>query len=400
MSRRCSLSKSVFEHDAIANGGRLGWPGRAVRQSCTLYHFANANRAPRYAFSASRTTAEHASRACDRNLSVGIFSGELRPQRASAARSNATVPSMAVDIFQEHTPIPSTLAGALFRFSASCLRPSHFHGQIEFMLVLRGAATMRIGRKLQTAHAGQLIWHLPSVAHEMVRATDDLDARIVLVEPFVAVELAGVCGGTGSSRPATAWVRDLGWLAARRPVVELRRSHLDALLEDCERTFDICWPLVDETPRLKRLLDKAWHATRVEHVALGPNSLVELACGLLLEDASLDRRSVSRLLGVSEGYLSRSFERELGLSFVTQRARIRIGRFAEFVQAAGMKLIDASEAAGFGSYSQLHRTFEQVVGLAPWTYFHRGGRERRALELSPLIQKATSFASAEAVACQ
>jgi len=219
----------------------------------------------------------------------------------------------------------------------------------------------------------------------MVRATSDLDARIVLVEPFVAAELAGDRGGTVESRRSkTAWVRNLGWLAARRPVVELRRSDVDALLEDCEKSFDIAWPLIDETSRLKRLLEKAWLATRVEHDALGPNSLVELACGLLLEDGSLDRRSVSHLLGVSEGYLSRSFERELGVSFVTQRARIRVGHFAELLRTEGMKMLEASQIAGFGSYSQLHRTFEQVVGHGPWTYFRRGGRERRALELSPL----------------
>jgi AraC-like DNA-binding protein len=271
-------------------------------------------------------------------------------------------------IFQEHELLPETVDGAVWRFSRPDQKPAHFHGQIEFLLIRRGFARERIGRGVHTAHAGQLLWHLPGIQHELVEASSDLDLRVVHVEPDLA---------RANDRPLFSWVSELGSLAAGRPVVELERRSVDALLEDIDLTSnEPAWPR-DAKPRLRRALANAWRATKSEHDDRRQNSLVELACCLLLEQPWLDRPSVCRALDVSEGYLSRRFSAELGLSFLEQRARLRIVRFIAHVTREGQSYLDAALHAGFGSYSQLHRVFVHMLGMSPRAYFEAEGRNRR-----------------------
>jgi AraC-like DNA-binding protein len=98
---------------------------------------------------------------------------------------------------------------------------------------------------------------------------------------------------------------------------------------------------------------------------------------VLLEPPALDRTSVCRALDVSKSYLSRRFRAELGVSFAEQRARLRIARFVTHVTREGRNYLDAALLSGFGSYSQLHRVFVQLVYMSPRAYF--GGHVRRAL---------------------
>ena len=97
---------------------------------------------------------------------------------------------------------------------------------------------------------------------------------------------------------------------------------------------------------------------------------------------------------MSEGYLSRSFGRHLGVSFVEHRARSRLAHFLALVQGGNRNLLDAALAAGFGSYSQFHRVFTRISGVRPRDYL-TGGRhhlqlfvagDRNRPETAPLRQ--------------
>jgi len=134
--------------------------------------------------------------------------------------------------------------------------------------------------------------------------------------------------------------------------------------------------------RLRSALANAWRATSRHHEETRASSVVELACWLLLEQPGLDRASVCRALDVSESYLSRRFQSELGVSFAEQRARLRIGRFVTHVAREGKSYLEAALLSGFGSYSQLHRVFVQLVYVSPRIYFGAGIRNQRADLLS------------------
>ena len=105
---------------------------------------------------------------------------------------------------------------------------------------------------------------------------------------------------------------------------------------------------------------------------------MELASCLLFVDPGLERSAVCRALDVSEGYLSRRFQSELGLSFSEQRARTRVATFVTQVNREGSNCLRAAHESGFNSYSQLHRVFGQVVGINPKAYFRPETRNARA----------------------
>jgi AraC-like DNA-binding protein len=282
-------------------------------------------------------------------------------------------------LFQEYFRLPGIDAGAVWRYSQEHRKPRHFHGHLEFLLVKHGKAIARIGNEVYALYPGHLAWHLPSIPHELVFASHDLDMRVVHIEPDVASAVCGVGGKHADSFSAlSAWVHDLGWLATGRPVVELRQADADRLLDDCDAPFDKPPEPAEARVRLVRLLRNALTASRACQ-ATRPSPIVELACCLLLEEPGLDRGGVCRRLDLSAGYLSRCFQKDLGVSFATQRARIRIARFVAHVDCEHQNLLEAALSAGFGSYAQLHRTFCALVGMSPTNYLRRGGRQQRAL---------------------
>ena len=86
-------------------------------------------------------------------------------------------------MFQEHYLLPSTHDGAIWPFARGYLKPRHFHAQLEFLVMLRGWAKVRVGRSLHAVHAGQLVWHLPGVEHAIDETSADCELRVVHVEP-------------------------------------------------------------------------------------------------------------------------------------------------------------------------------------------------------------------------
>lgn len=291
----------------------------------------------------------------------------------------------ATAIFQEHVISPKTASGAIWPFNPEYWRPAHYHAQVEFLFVVRGRLQERVGRVTHDAHAGQLVWHLPGVEHELVEASSDCDFIVVQAEPDLCAELGRSFARpdrqdpSGIRAPFTGWVRELGWLAAGRPVIELKRVEQDRLREACAVTCTSDGLLPEQCAvRVSAALASAWRGTREDHDDRRANSLVELACCLALEDPLLDRSAMCRTLDVSESYLSRLFRRELGVAFVEHRTRARLARFCTHVSREGHSYLDAALRAGFGSYSQLHRVFVELVGVNPREYFLNGGRNRRA----------------------
>jgi AraC-like DNA-binding protein len=266
-------------------------------------------------------------------------------------------------VLQEHLLSPATMNGAIWRYSREHPKLYHFHGQLELLLVKRGSTLERVGSRVERAHAGQMLWHLPGLPHRQIEASSDLDLRVLHFEPHLLRDSAA-----------------LFLSISGRPLVEPSSRDFDRLLDYCDATTDEHGnALIDRTRELELALAFALEVTRSGHDDRRQNSLVELACGLLLEDPSLDRDRVCRVLDVSGGYLSRRFAAELGTSFQDQRSRLRLTRFVTEATRTRRSWLEASLAAGFGSYSQLHRVFCRAAGSAPLDYLTRGGRNRRAL---------------------
>lgn len=290
-------------------------------------------------------------------------------------------------MFQEHYLLPSTRDGAIWPFARDYPKPRHFHAQLEILVMVRGSAQVRVGRSLYTVHASQLVWQLPGVEHAVYDVSSDCEMRVLHVEPDLCAQVGrelGLHGGKNQpvypgSGSFSGWAHELGALVCGRPVVEIARHDLDALMELCHATCADGSVAADDVPsRLRLALSTAWLATRREHDSRRALSLVELGSCLLFDEPDLERSALCHALDVSEGHLSRCFQRELGLSFSEQRARVRIARFVTHVARDQWNYLDAALASGFGSYSQLHRVFTRVVQASPRSYFSVAARNVRA----------------------
>ena len=74
--------------------------------------------------------------------------------------------------------------------------------------------------------------------------------------------------------------------------------------------------------------------------------------------------------------MSRYFHRDIGLTLVAYRTRLRLIRFIQLVEGGDRSFLAAAIDAGFGSYSQCHRAFQHAFDCHPARLL-RNGRERR-----------------------
>lgn len=93
----------------------------------------------------------------------------------------------------------------------------------------------------------------------------------------------------------------------------------------------------------------------------------------LTRDPALGGDELARDLGISVSHLARLFKSELGLSLVDYRNQLRLERFAALTETGCTNLLDASLAAGFGSYAQFHRVFSALRGQSPRAYLAARG---------------------------
>ena len=85
----------------------------------------------------------------------------------------------------------------------------------------------------------------------------------------------------------------------------------------------------------------------------------------LAKEPHLSGRQLAVELDISLSRLARVFKREMGMSLVEYRNRLRLERFQTLLDAGGENLHDAARRAGFGSYAQFHRVFRALRGGTP-----------------------------------
>lgn len=95
---------------------------------------------------------------------------------------------------------------------------------------------------------------------------------------------------------------------------------------------------------------------------------VRKACALIRQEALLrdiGLAETARRCGISEGHLSRSFHRALGLTFSEFVTRFRCEHARTLLADRSKNITEISRLSGFGSLSQFHRAFRRVFGQKP-----------------------------------
>jgi AraC-like DNA-binding protein len=103
--------------------------------------------------------------------------------------------------------------------------------------------------------------------------------------------------------------------------------------------------------------------------------MVDVMVGMFNVDPTLSGKELSSRLGLSVSRLARVFKRQMGVSIVEYRNRLRFERFFQLLAGErGRKptLRQAARAAGFGSYAHFHRLFRARWQTGPREGFRNG----------------------------
>jgi AraC-like DNA-binding protein len=280
-------------------------------------------------------------------------------------------------------------AGAIFYYNPLWIRPAHYHGQLELLILTRGELTFRVAGLVQTIAAPALVWHLPTLEHECVRGSYDCFFWIAMFEPDFAEQIlsqmtkirqrTSALTRNVEAGPFSQWIVGLASLVGATPAFQvparlaLRLEELSALAHHVEPAG------VGFAPALGEILALAVAETVSQLSGAAPASLAELGTALLLAAPSLPRDVICRQLNVSSSYLARQFRERLGTTFVEYRTRARLVSFLAGAAQGHTTLLRAALDSGFGSYSQAHRAFSTTTGYCPRDYLFNGGRDERAL---------------------
>jgi len=302
----------------------------------------------------SRRQCDWSTRLDGNDLSVvrTILPTSVRP--GSLAGMSSVAP-----VLQEESVWPQTVDSSIWRLHrrSEIRMPYHFHSRLEYLVVLRGWTEELVGVDVRRAHAGQLLWHLPGVPHVNLGHSADVDLRVVYVEPEMVPDLAA-----------------LTQAVVETPVVESSSRSFAAIADEVEAPCDAGQTWLDRTPQVVRATRLAVHATLDELRRSKSTSLSKLAHCLLYEHPEWSRRDLCLALDISPAHLSRSLRQLQGRPLQEHRTLIRLVHFVTSVTRRRQTWLQAAHHAGFGSYSQLFRSFAAVVGMSPSDYFLAGGQ--------------------------
>jgi AraC-like DNA-binding protein len=258
-------------------------------------------------------------------------------------------------------PMLGSVRGQVWRYAPEYRRPRHFHAEPELNLVVAGSATFGAGSAEFEVGPGALLCWPPGQDHELIRASSDFDLFVVGLTPDWSERVLGT-----RSRLALA--------AAAR--VQLAPAEFSRFRASCET------PASDAEPQLARFWREA-HELRLGRCERQRSSGRALTS--LLERADLSRDQIASLVRADPSEVSRQFRERLGLTLTDYRTRLRLLAFIGSVDA-GRTLLAAALQAGFGSYSQCHRTFSRTFGCTPRRFFGSSLRAEMCDAFSPLAR--------------
>lgn len=224
---------------------------------------------------------------------------------------------------------------------------AHHHTALEFNLVVAGRGAYFLEDRHYDLTPGTLVWLLPFQRHRLLRSPD-LDMWVGALNPehYTPELLAEV-----TQHPIKR-------LAADDAVA------LEALFSHISQDADS--PEVHEAG-LQYAVRSAIHVARTSAGPPPPvlHPAVTQALAILRADDEIaNLGALARRCGVSSNYLGDLLVSQTGRGFVEWRNIARLDRFQNFYPDSE-DLLTAALAAGFGSYTQFHRVFLEVIGTTP-----------------------------------
>jgi AraC-like DNA-binding protein/mannose-6-phosphate isomerase-like protein (cupin superfamily) len=243
-------------------------------------------------------------------------------------------------LFQPFPMLPARRA-QVWRHRPEFRRPRHFHREPELNFVVQGSATLGIGTRVQQARAGEVIVFEPGQDHVLVDASSDLELFALALTPELWERRRSLAAGSQAA-----------------PLSPERRAHVVSALSAVAEIRD--------TIAVESLLCELFALLKAQAVA--PASIARRAAQQAVAQPGASCSVLASQLGTHASNLSRVFARELGVSLVELRSRLKLGEFVRLVDA-GYSFTQAALEAEFGSYAQCHRVFRRATSVTPRAYF-------------------------------
>ncbi len=275
-------------------------------------------------------------------------------------------------------PMQGTNRGQIWRYAPEYRRPRHFHAEPELNLVVAGHGQFGAGDAVFSAAVRDLIYWPAGLEHELLEASHDFDLYVVALTP----ELSERVLGDQNTRALGGPLRVSLSVSQFEPLVALssiRVGEFGAAV--VENHVAELW--------------RAAHATR--SLINDGNALAQRILASLLAEPELSRSARAARVRAHPTDVSRHFHRATGLTLSAHRTRLRLLRLIQIMDSSPTTLLGAALAAGFGSYSQCHRAFQQVLACSP-RQFLDGEFRREMLDAFAPWSPAQAFAAHSAPA--
>jgi AraC-like DNA-binding protein len=226
----------------------------------------------------------------------------------------------------------------------------HSHVGPELNLLMSGRLTYEIGGERREVRAGELLVIPQGITHQILEASPDAAFWVLELSPTDALPWL--------VSPSTFFTEE-GWVRAfvsvsrklwLRPAPLVENELWQALLETLRGGPP------EGSPRLARLHPAVERARAI--------CQSELASELCMTE--LGKRA-----GISPSRLSHLFQEQLGITPLQYRNFCRVQYFIQRHGESDASLMRAALRAGFGSYPQFHRSFQQVCGAPPAAHLGR-----------------------------
>jgi len=233
-------------------------------------------------------------------------------------------------------------------------RPRHFHSEPELNLVVRGSAKFVVGDRPLVASEGELVVFPSGQDHALLEGSTDLYLYAIGLDAAYSAEVLG----------------------AEQYLVPL---HVKLGEDERRVAFECASSIVDRTGADQlgaELWERLhWLGRRADARLHGAHVLTRRALSLMSRAPELGLGALAGDLAVHPSELSRHFHRDMGVTLVRHRSRLRLLEVIRLVLGKDRDLMDAASAAGFGSYSQCHRAFHAELGCSPREFFFGGLRD-------------------------
>jgi AraC-like DNA-binding protein len=247
---------------------------------------------------------------------------------------------------------------------------------LSLNLVVSGQGHYLLGARRYALSPGTALFIAPGVEHQLEETSADFELWMLAPEPapseqegdeaasvdFLRAVSAGDCIRLLAEDDARWLAHELRRLAATRSPA-LLRAGLAYVMTGAQEAFA-----------------RGPAGTREERLS----AKVRRCMALLEEQPALSRTALARRARAAPDVLSHAFKRELGVSLVAYRNRLRVRRFLELAASGRLTLRAACLQAGFGSYPQFHRVFVAETGQTPRAHLAANRRPPRPASAAPL----------------